>query len=136
MSATHFSGPVAVGSGKMESVGATKTVSSADNGKVLVLNGGTGGAIALPAVATALSGLQFKIVVGAAFSTDYVITATTAVISGPIAEAGVIQTCAGATTLTLEDGTEAIGDHIDFLCDGTNWLINGNFQTAASITVA
>jgi len=123
MSATHFSGPVAVGSGKMESVGATKTVSSADNGKVLVLNGGTGGAITLPAVATALSGLQFKIV-------------TTAVISGPIAEAGVIQTCAGATTLTLEDGTEAIGDHIDFLCDGTNWLINGNFQTAASITVA
>jgi len=132
MSATHFSGPVAVGSGKMESVGATKTVSSADNGKVLVLNGGTGGAITLPAVATALSGLQFKIVVGAAFSTDYVITATTAVISGPIAEAGVIQTCAG----TLEDGTEAIGDHIDFLCDGTNWLINGNFQTGASITVA
>ena len=133
MATTHFSGPVDVGSGKYQSIdGTAYTVLNADSGKTFAL-GGTGVAITMPAPK---AGLNYKFLVTAVFSTDYVITFTGAIASGPIIEAGVIQTCAGATTLTLEDDAEALGDVITLESDGTIWAVTGQFQTAASITVA
>ena len=79
---------------------------------------------------------MIKFVVDAVFSTDYVITFPSAACAGPIIEAGVIQTCTGATSLTLEDDAEALGDVITVEYTGTLYAITGQFQTAASITVA
>ena len=133
MSATHFSGPVAVGSGAIESITAAKTIDYEDNGKTFILNGGTGVAITLP---LPKSGQRYKFVVGAAFTTDYVITATSGIMEGNIMEAGAVQTVAAATTLTLEDGVENIGDRIEMFSDGTYWYVSGDFLTALSITPA
>lgn len=130
---THISGPINQGAGSMKSITAAYTVTYEDSGKALMLDGGTGVAIALPAPKV---GQRYKFIVGAAFTTDYVITATAAIMEGCILEAGAVQDVAGATTLTLEDGTENIGDYIDMISDGTNWYVSGNFLTAASITPA
>ena len=133
MATTHFSGPVDVGSGKYVSInGTAKTITHADSGKTFLL-GGTGVAITMP---DQKAGFNCKFVVDAAFATDFVITFPTAACAGPIIEAGVIQTCTGATTLTLEDGAEALGDVITVEYTGTIYAITGQFQTAASITVA
>jgi len=131
--ATHFQGPVNQGSGSVQSITEAYTVTNEDNGVALILDGGTGVAITLPAPKR---GLRLKFIVGAAFTTDYVITATGAIMEGCILEAGAVQDVAGATTLTLEDGTENVGDYIDMISDGTNWYVTGNFLTALSITPA
>ena len=130
---THFSGPVNLGAGSMESITAAKTLDFEDSGKVFVLDGGTGVAVTLPAPKV---GQRYGFVVGAAFGTDYVFTATGAIINGNIMEAGVVQAVSGATTLTLEDGTEALGDYFDLISDGTLWYVRGSFTNAASITPA
>lgn len=133
MSTTHFSGPVDVGSGKYKAITtAAYTVTNADSGTTFTL-GGTGVAITLP---DPKAGLNYKFLVTAVFGTDYVITATAAIMSGPIIEAGAIQVCAGSTSLTLEDGAEALGDVLTLESDGTIWAVQGNFQTASSITPA
>ena len=133
MSTTHFSGPVDVGSSKYQAITASAyTVTNADSGKTFKL-GGTGVAITLPAPK---DGLNYKFLVTAAFATDYVITATGAICSGPIIEAGAIQACSAKTTFTLEDGVEVIGDVLTFESDGTVWAIQGNFQAGNSITIA
>lgn len=119
--------------GAPESVSAALSPAAADSGKTYILNGGTGVAITLPAPA---SGLSYKFIVGAAFTTDYVITATGAIMYGVVEEAGAVQAVAGATTLTLEDGAEAVGDYLELLSDGTNWYVSGQFATALSITPA
>jgi len=133
MAATHFSGPVAVGAGAIESITAAKTIDYEDNGKTFMLDGGTGVAITLP---LPKKGQTYRFVVGAAYTTDYVITATSGIMEGCVLEAGAVQTIAAATTLTLEDGTENIGDYLEMFSDGTYWYVSGNFLTALSITPA
>lgn len=133
MAITHFSGPIALGEGSIESITAAKTIDYSDNGKLFVLDGGTGVAITLPAPK---KGQRYSFVVGAAFTTDYVVTATGAIIEGNVMEAGAIQAVANATTITLEDGVEALGDYFDLVSDGTYWYIRGSFTTALSITPA
>jgi hypothetical protein len=98
-----------------------------------MLDGGTGFAITLPA---ATKGWSCKFTVAAAFSTDFVITAPSAILEGCILEAGAVQTVAAATTLTLEDGVENLGDFIELWSDGTKIFAFGNFLTADSITPA
>jgi hypothetical protein len=51
MGTTHFSGPLAVGSGKVEAITAGKTLTADDNGKVFILSDAASGDITLPAVA-------------------------------------------------------------------------------------
>ena len=128
---THFGGALALGAGSLESITAAKTIAHKDNGKTFILDGGTGVAITLPLPKV---GMALKFIVGAAFTTDYVITATSGIMEGCILEAGAVQTVAAATTLTLEDGVENIGDRIEMVSDGTYWYVSGNFLTAISIT--
>lgn len=131
--ATHLSGPLNVGSGSIESLDAAKTLDYEDSGVTFILNGGTGVAVTLPAPK---AGQRYKFVVGAAFTTDYVFTATGAIIQGNVMEAGAIQAVANATTITLEDGVEALGDYFDLESDGTYWYIRGSFTAALSVTPA
>jgi len=130
---THFSGPLAIGDGAHKALTAAYTVTYKDWGKTFFLGGGTGFAITMPAYK---SGFECRFIVTAAFSTDYVITFPAAIVSGVIEEAGAIQTCAGATTFTLEDGAEALGDTLHFEDIDDITVVHGSFQTAASITIA
>lgn len=130
---THFFGPVVVGTGRFKLLTSAYTVTYDDDGKTLVLTGGTGHAITMPAYK---EGFHVRFVVTEAFSTDYVITLTAAVGSGVIDEAGAIQVCAAKTIFTLEDGTEALGDQITFEDIDDITVVWGQFQTAASITIA
>lgn len=136
---THFSGPIKLGAGAMRLSGDVGGLASArtltydeSNGNHYILDGGTGFGITLP---VPTQGWSCKFTIGAVFSTDFVITAGTAdTFEGCILEAGVVQTVDAADTLTLEDGTENIGDFLEFWSDGTTTFVFGNFLTAASIT--
>ena len=133
VNATHLSGPLNVGSGKYRYLTAAYTVKYSDSGTTFVLKGGTGNAITMPAYK---EGFNCKFIVTEAFTTDYVITFPAAVVSGVIHEAGAIQTCAAKSVFTLEDGTEALGDTLEFEDVDDITVVYGWFQTAASITVA
>jgi len=133
MANTHFSGPVSVGAGSIESITAAKVIDYEDNGKTFILNGANGVAVTLPAPK---SGQKYSFVMGALFTTDYVFTATGAIIEGNVMEAGAIQAVSGATTITLEDGAESLGDYFDLISDGTNWFIRGSFTNTLSVTPA
>lgn len=137
MATTHFSGPVAVGASRFTAIttaATAYTITAAQNGTTFLLSG-TGGTINLPSV-TDNSGLEYTFIINGAFSTDYVITAQTAVLNGTIMEAGVVQLVAADTTITIEDGVEVIGDYINVICDGTSWFVKGSTSTAASVTPA
>ena len=138
---THFSGPIALGlesmrlSTEVGGIAAAKVLTADEsNGMTYVLDGGTGVGITLPA---ATQGWRCKFVIGAVFSTDYVITAETAgTMNGTIMEAGVLQLVGAADTITIEDGVEVIGDYINFSSDGTSIFVDGSTSTAASVTPA
>ena len=132
MSNTHFSGPISLGSGSIERITAAKVIDYEDNGKTFILAGANGVAVTLPAPK---SGVRLGFIVGAVFATDYVFTSTAANIVGVVEEAGAVQAVGASTTITLEDGAEALGDWFDLISDGTYWYIRGGFTTAASITL-
>lgn len=143
MATTHFSGPLALGAASMASssdlsdpfsIKAARVLTAAEsNGRHYILDGGTGFAITVP---VATKGWTCKFTIGAVFATDFVITAPTAIFEGCVIEAGAVQDVAAGTTLTLEDGTENIGDFLELWSDGVKIYVFGNFLTAASITVA
>lgn len=138
---THFSGPIKLGASSMllstdvGGISAAKVLTADEsNGMTYILDGGTGVGITLPAPS---KGWRTKFVVGAAFTTDFVFTAGTAsTLQGSMVEAGAVQDVAAASTLTLEDGTENIGDFVEFWSDGTNTFVYGVTLTAASVTPA
>lgn len=138
---THIAGPLKLGAKSMllstdpGGISAAVTLTADEsNGQVYILDGGTGVGITLPAPS---KGWRCTFVTGAAYTTDYVITAATAgQLQGSVMEAGVIQLVAAADTLTLEDGTEGIGDTLQLSSDGTSIFVTGDFRTAASITPA
>jgi hypothetical protein len=141
MSGTHFSGPIKLGAAAMPlstdvgglAAAATLTADES-NGVNYILNGGTGFGITLP---PATQGWKCKFTIGAAFSTDFVFTAETAgTLEGCVLEAGAVQTIAAADTITLEDGTENVGDFLEFWSDGTTVYVFGNTLTALSVTPA
>ena len=134
MATTHFSGPVAVGAGSIKTISAAYTVPANENGMTYILNASEGANITLPSPA---AGLRYSFIVGATFATtDWIITATGAIMEGSVQEAGAIQAVASATTINLELGTETVGDTLSVISDGTNWYVTGDFVQALSVTPA
>ncbi len=136
--ATHF-GRVALGakstplSTDVGGLSAAKTLTVKEsNGKDYILDGGTGFAITLPAPT---QGWRCKFTIGALFSTDFTFIAGTAdTMTGSVVEAGVLQLVTAADQIILEDGTEVLGDFLEFWSDGTNTFVYGVTSTAASAT--
>ena len=136
---THFAGPIRLGaksmllSGDEGGIDAAVTLTADEsNGVHYILDGGAGVAITLP---VPTQGWRCQFTVGKVFTTDYVITAgTAATFEGCILEAGAVQDVAIMDTLTLEDGTENLGDFLRFWSDGTSTFVFGNFLNGASIT--
>jgi len=136
---THFSGPIALGAKSMPlstdadglAAAATLTVAQS-NGRHYILDGGTGFAITLPAPT---QGWRCKFTIGAVFTTDFTFIAGTAdTMTGSVTEAGVLQLVTAADQIILEDGTEVLGDFLEFWSDGTSTFVHGVTSTAASAT--
>lgn len=134
MSTTHFSGPLAIGSGSIEAITAGKTLTGNDNGKTFILSDASSGNITLPAVATNV-GFRIKVICG------FAITAASAVISaegdnieGAMMVASTVVTVAAADQLNFIQTAENIGDWVTVIGDGTYWYADGRALTTGGLT--
>jgi len=104
-------------------ISAATTLTAANSGKTYVLTGIVGYALILPAPS---EGLKYKFIVQDLFATtDWVITATGAIMYGSVMEASTVQAVTAATTINLELAADAIGDWVMVESDGTNWYVTG-----------
>ena len=98
---------------------------------ILIPTTGANSTITLP---TASAGLTYKLVCGADSGAHTIIIAGT--FKGSVIDAGVVAPATG-TAFTIANSTFKIGDYVELLCDGTNWLVLGGFfVTAAAVTVS
>jgi hypothetical protein len=138
MAITHFSGPLGVGSGKLETVTAAKTLTMKDdNGKTFICNAAAGKTITLPPVTAA--GFEAKFIIGAAFATDDWIIASVEGdnMEGAMMVASTVVDVNAADIVTLGDASAAaenIGDWVTVLSDGTYWYVDGRALTTAATT--
>ena len=143
MSATHFSGPVDSAAGftqgtagvaaGVESVTAGLTLTYLDSGKTIFLADAAPGDVTLPAVTYT----GFKVRVVCAFA----ITSSSAVISAEGDNITGTLVVNGATVLAeVEDqinfilNLAEVGDYIDLVSDGSQWIVHGIGGAAGSIT--
>lgn len=125
----------------VEDLTAASTLTSADCGKILMLNSATEFATTLP---SPTSGCQLRFVVKAApASASYtVVTASSAnLLIGGINELEVDTGDDGpydadGDTITFVDGTAVVGDFVELISDGTSWYLHGQAQADGGITVA
>ena len=116
---------------EQKSLTADTTLTYSDTGKTILLDA-VGEAITLPAP---LAGISYKFLVTADVITSaWVITATGAILEGGVTEAGIIQLCAGKTSINLVHTKASQGDVVTLESDGTNWYVNGQLSVAASFT--
>ena len=121
----------------VEIVAAANVITTAEAGKVFVLNDETEFASTLPAVASS-AGIRFKFIVGAApSSASYTISTGNThedKLYGMVLEAETDTTEDGPTaqaqdTITFADGVAVVGDWVEVISDGVNWYVSG--MTAA-----
>ncbi len=138
MAATHFSGPVALGSGSIEIISADKILSAKeDNGKTLILKAATGFNVRLPKHE---AGLQFKFLIGSNFITDNWVVTVPA--SGVATMQGNIQDGAG-TSINVSDAdqisflatNEDVGDFIEMISDGIAWYVHGQVLANNAVSI-
>ena len=136
---THFTGPIKLSKTSMpistdlNGISEATTLTADESNGMHYILGATGFAITFPA---ATQGWRCKFTIGADFTTDFVLTAPSAILEGCILEAGVVQDVAGGTTITLEDGADNIGDFFSFWSDGTSIFASGSTLNGNSVTVA
>ena len=126
----------------VHSLTAAYVVLPSDSGKVFTLNAAAGAAITLPSVADAQEGWNCRFIVGTAFATtDWIITATAAIMVGGINELEVDTSddgpvTVGGTTINFELGAETIGDYVDFVVADGKMYINGQTKLDGGMTIA
>ena len=107
---------------------ADKTLTIEESGTTFLLDA-IGEDITLPAV---LDGLKYKFICETTtVTTDWTITAATAVVQGSVTVAGVVIPAAAESLITLVVALFLPGDWITLECDGTNWYVAGQVVTAA-----
>jgi len=119
-----------------EVVSATRTLTAAENGKIVILSSATEFVTTLPAAAL---GLRFTFIVGAAPSgASYtVVSASSAnIIKGRqnsvAGDAG--DTGTADDTITFVDGQALAGDKVEVYSDGTSWFAYAISAVAAGVT--
>ena len=126
----------------VHSLTAAYTVLASDSNKEFILDASAGVAITLPSAADMGEGWNCRFIVGTAFDTsNYVITATAAVMKGGINELEVDTSddgpsTVGGTTLDIVHSLETIGDYVEMMCDGTTIFINGQTKLDGGIVLA
>lgn len=134
MGTTHFSGPLAVGSGKVEVITAGKTLTSVDNGKVFILGDAAPGTITLPAVATNI-GFECKVICGFDITSNAVVASAEGDnIEGALMVASTVVDVDAADQLNFVNTADNIGDWVSVISDGTYWYADGRALTTAALT--
>ena len=123
------------GGAPVQDITAARTLTLEESGTTFFLNASAGVAVTLPAVASA-RGVCYKFILAqATITTDWVLTAATAVLQGALLEAGLVVLVANGTTVNIEIATDVLGDWLSVVSDGTNWYVDG-VASGASFTVA
>lgn len=118
-----------------------------DCGKTFFLDEATGCDVTLPPIDDAKAGWNCKFVVKTApTSNGYVISEDTDEDTNKIVTNGINELevdtesdgpyNAGHTTVTLVHNVAVAGDHLEFLCDGTNWHCKGQTNADGGVTLA
>lgn len=112
--------------------GAT-TLSDADSGKTFKLSAAAGAAVTLP---LPKNGIELSFFVGSAFATtNWTIVSATNNIQGLVDVNSTHVPAVNENTISFVATAETIGDIVRMTCDGTNWYISGEGNSAGSITV-
>lgn len=107
------------------------TLTTADADQTVYIST-TGAAYTLPAVASS-NGVSFRFVVGAAFSTNAVITSAEGDnIEGALIVAGAVVDCDANDVITFVADGENLGDFVEIRSDGTKWFIGASGALTAS----
>lgn len=117
----------------VETLAAAATLTAADSGKTYILSAAEGKTITLPALK---SGVHFKFVVGAAFATSnwVVASAEGSNVQGVLIVNGASVDAADEDQINFVATAETVGDHIELICDGTDWYVSGVGSQAGGIT--
>lgn len=111
-----------------------ETLSKDDNSKTLLL-AGTGVALTLPAVADIEAGWNIRAQVsGNIATTNFTIVSQTNVIQGVAVVNGASVPAVNENTISFVVAPTAIGDYVDIVFDGTNFLVTGIAAAAGAIT--
>ena len=114
-----------------DSSASSHTLDMGDSGKVYMLYSTVARTITLPAVA---AGLKFKFIATDTTADSSIATNEgTALLKGG-AECGDAYLDLAGTTIIVEAAGD-IGDHLDFICDGTYWYVSGHGTHDASFSV-
>jgi len=114
-----------------KSISADTTLTASESGKSILLDG-IGEDITLPGVK---AGLNYKFICTVtAVTTDWTITAATAVIQGSAEVAGAVVAAADESLITLVVAKFLPGDWVELESDGTNWYVKAEIVTAAGLT--
>ena len=114
-----------------DSSASSHTLDMGDSGKVYMLYSTVARTITLPAVA---AGLKFKFIATDTTADSSIVTNQgTALLKGG-AECGDAYLPLAGTTIIVE-AAGAVGDHLDFICDGTYWYVSGHGSHDASFSV-
>ena len=103
-----------------------------DSGKIYMVSSTVARTITLPAVA---AGLKFKFIMSDTTADSSIATNEgTALLKGG-AECGDAYLTLAGTTIVLELAG-SVGDHLEFICDGTYWYVSGHGTHDASFSVS
>ena len=115
-----------------DSSASSHTLDMGDSGKVYMVYSTVARTITLPAVS---AGLKFKFIMTDTTADSSIATNEgTALLKGG-AECGDAYLTLAGTTIVLELAG-SVGDHLDFICDGTYWYVSGHGTHAASFSVS
>jgi hypothetical protein len=126
---------------KVESLITTKTLTTADSGKIFMLNLAGGFTVTLPsATATNVAGCHFTFIVGTDPTTAYIIAGGTAdkMAGKVVCSAGGNEDEENAITgdqMNFVANTALIGDKVEIFCDGTGFYGYGITGAAGGITI-
>ena len=110
----------------------THTLEMGDSGKTYMLYSTVARTITLPAVQ---AGLQFRFIATDTTADSSIATNEgTALLKGG-AEAGDAYLTLAGTTIIVE-AAGSVGDHLNFICDGTYWYVSGHGTNDASFSVS
>lgn len=112
-------------------VSAATTLTTEDSNKTVYVDT-TGAAYTLPAVASS-NGVVIRFVVGAAFSTNAVITSAEGDnIEGALIVAGAVVDCDANDVITFVADGENLGDFVEIRSNGSKWFIGASGALTAS----
>ena len=131
---------------KVESITGDLSLKAADCGTLMVLNIASGCTVTLPSVAEAGNGWWVRFVIGTNVSSNTVVitektSEDTDVLIGGINELEFDTSddgpsTTGATTITIANALDTVGDFVEFICDGSKFYFHGQTKLDGCMTIA